>query len=111
MPAFTHTAVDYFGPIEVNVLRRKVKRWGSLFTCLTTRTFHLEVAYALDTDGFLNTLFRFENRRGTPARYHSDNGINFVGAVRELGECLDRFDQVKILEVPRTGSSDWPRLP
>ncbi|XP_062704212.1 uncharacterized protein LOC134286593 [Aedes albopictus] len=36
--AFTFVGVDYFGPLEVKVGRSVVKRWVSLFTCLT----HLE---------------------------------------------------------------------
>ena len=39
---FTHTGVDYF--------RRTLKRWCCLFTCLTTRAVHIEVAQSLDTE-------------------------------------------------------------
>ena len=106
-PAFTHTAVDYFGPIEVIIFRRKVKRWGCLFTCLSSRAVHLEMAYALDTDGFLSALFRFEGRRGTPAAYYSDNGTNFVGAVRELSDCVDRLEHAKLTSQLAIRGTKW----
>ena len=34
---FSHTSVDYFGPMEVGLSRNRMnKRYGALFTCLTT---------------------------------------------------------------------------
>lgn len=96
LPAFAHTGVDYFGPIEVVMLRRRIKRWGCLFTCLNSRAVHMEMAYSLDTDSFISVMSRFESRRGVPASYYSDNGTNFVGAQRELKECLNRLDQTAI---------------
>ena len=53
--AFAQTAVDYGGPfITVQGRTRRQKRYLCLFTCLATRAVHLEMAYALDTDSFLN---------------------------------------------------------
>ena len=83
-PAFTSVGVDYFGPFAVKRGRGREKRYGCMFTCLTTRAVHIETADTLDTDSFLNCLYRFMARRGEPRLLHSDNGSNFIGAEREL---------------------------
>lgn len=65
-PPFSHVGVDYFGPLCINVGLCRVKRYCCLFTCLSTRTIHIEVSSNLETDSFINALQRFVCRRGLP---------------------------------------------
>ncbi|XP_062541589.1 uncharacterized protein LOC134209609 [Armigeres subalbatus] len=81
---FSFTGVDYCGPITVTVGRRSEKRWICLFTCLTTRAIHLEVAHSLTTQACLMAIRRFVCRRGKPVEFFSDNGTNFQGASKEI---------------------------
>ncbi|XP_018371751.1 PREDICTED: uncharacterized protein LOC108766752 [Trachymyrmex cornetzi] len=50
---------------------------------------HLELSSDLTSDAFLNILKRFIARRGRPNHIYSDNGLNFVGAERELRELFN----------------------
>ena len=72
---FTHTGVDYFGPFEFKSIRRTMKRWCCLFTCLTTRAVHIEVAQSLDTESCLAGVTRFIARRSYPNTIISDNKL------------------------------------
>ena len=83
-PPFTHCAVDYFGPFLVKEGRRQLKRYGALFTCLSSRAIHIEVADALSTDSFINVLHCFMAIRGPIKLLRSDQGTNFVGAQNEF---------------------------
>ena len=47
-PAFTGVGVDYFGPFAVKRGRGREKRYGCLFTCLTTRAIHIETYRGAD---------------------------------------------------------------
>ena len=87
-PPFNHTCVDYFGPLYVPVRRSTEKRWGLLFTCLTTRAVHLETVPSLETSSCVTGIERFIARRGTPSTIWSDNGTNFVGAEKFLLACI-----------------------
>ena len=104
---FTRVGVDYFGPFFVKRGRGREKRYGCIFTCLTMRAVHIEVAHSLDTDSFLNALQRFISRRGKPKLIRSDNGTNFVGAEKELREVLRTWDNKKINGVMNNSSIEW----
>ena len=83
---FTYTGIDFFGPLYVAVGRRKEKRWGVLFTCLTVRAIHIEVAHSLDTSSCIMCIQNFISRRGSPKEIYTDNGTNFKSVERVLRE-------------------------
>ncbi|XP_055535157.1 uncharacterized protein LOC129724353 [Wyeomyia smithii] len=84
LPPFSHTGVDYCGPFTVTVGRRSEKRYICLFTCMSTRAVHLEVAHSLTTQSCLMAIRRFVCRRGKPLEFYSDNGTNFQAASKEV---------------------------
>ena len=88
-PPFTSVGVDAFGPWQVLTRRTRggaahSKRWGILFTCLTTRAVHLEVVEEMTSSSFINALRRFVSLRGPVKLFRSDRGTNFIGATDDL---------------------------
>ena len=106
-PPFTNTGVDFFGPFDVKRGRGTVKRYGVMFTCLTLRAVHIEVADSLDTDSCVNAIRRFISRRGQVTIMRSDNGTNFVSAERELREAIQQLDNIKIERVLQPKGIKW----
>lgn len=96
-PAFSEVGVDFFGPICVKTGRTQTsKRYGCLFTCLATRAVHLEMAESLDSNHFMHVLSRFLARRGLPKLIRSDNGTNFQGAAKILGEEIPQWNWERV---------------
>lgn len=93
---FTDVGVDYFGPLDVKRGRTILKRYGVIFTCLSSRAVHLEVSHSLDTDSCINAVRRFICRRGPVESIRSDNSTNFVGAKKELKRALAALNQSKM---------------
>ena len=105
-PPFYYVGVDCFGPFLVKNGRSEVKRYGCLFTCLSTRAIHLEMLRNMDVDSFLNGFRRFVSRRGSPAIVWSDNGTNFVGGKAELERSLNDLRQGRTT-MPEVKGIEW----
>ena len=107
--AFARVGVDYAGPLLTKQGRGKtrMKRYICLFTCLASRAVHIEMAWSLDTNSFLCAFDRFVSRRGKPIQVLSDNGLNFVGANRELKALLAQMDQSKIVDTLAIRGIKW----
>ena len=74
---FTHTGIDYFGPLFIKNKTENQKVWVCLFTCLVTRAIHLELLQNMSTEQFLLGFRRFLSRHGKPKEIISDNALQF----------------------------------
>lgn len=106
-PPFTCVGLDYFGPIEVKRGRTVLKRYGCVFTCLSSRAVHIEVANSLETDCFIQVLLRFIARRGKPEVIRSDNGSNFVGAKGEVRKAMESWNAAVIDNTLKQRDIQW----
>ena len=104
---FTYTGVDYVGPFNVTNGRKTEKRWEVLFTCLTVRAVHIEVAHSLTTSSCILAFRNFIALRGIPNIILSDKGTNFVGAERELRESLQKNNQDELIDEINIPSINW----
>ena len=88
-PPFTITGIDYAGPFTLKKEHTRkpvlVKAYLALFICFATKAVHIEIVSDLTTEAFLASLKRFIARRG-PAEVHTDNGMNFKGAKKDLAD-------------------------
>lgn len=95
-PPFTYCGMDCFGPFSVKQGRKVYKRYGLIFTCLSSRAIHIEMIDSLSTDSFINGLRCFIALRGAVRQIRSDQGSNFVGAKNELTAALKELDVEKL---------------
>ena len=76
--SFQFTGLYILGPLLFSTEGSQPnKLWVCLFTCLSTRTIHLEWMDDMTTDTFLDCLRRFISRRGCPTKILSDNAPQF----------------------------------
>ena len=95
-PAFSSTGMDYFGPFEIKQGRSTRKRYGVIFTCMSSRAVHIEVADTMETSSCIDAIRRFIARRGNVKNIYSDNGSNLVGACNELRRSIKELNQSRI---------------
>ncbi|XP_057335042.1 uncharacterized protein LOC130673847 [Microplitis mediator] len=111
--AFTHTGVDYAGPITLKNWRRRgaktYKGWICVFVCLSTSAVHLEVVSDYSSSGFIAALRRFISRRGICTALYSDCGTTFKGAETDLNRLFTQGTQEsrEILDHITVNSIAW----
>ena len=79
-----HTVDLIFGPFTITANKKELKRYGVIFTCLSSRTIHLEIANSLESNCFLLALRRFIGRRWKIQQMYPSNDSNFIGAISKL---------------------------
>lgn len=82
-----------FGPFPVKEGRKHLKRYGLLFTCMSSRAVHIEVLDDLSTDCFIQSWRCFLSLRGNVKILRCDNGTNFVGANNEISKLFSEMDE------------------
>ena len=93
---FVNTGMDLFGHFITKEGRKEHKRYGIIFTCLSSRSVHLEMCKEMTTDSFISALRRFMARRGFVKMLRCDNGSNFVLAEKELFVMYRSLDHSQI---------------
>ena len=104
---FVNTRMDIRGHFITKEGRKERKRYGLLFTCLASRSIHIEMCKEITTDSFISALRRFLARRGYVKMLHCDNGSNFLGAERELLKEYSHLDQSKIQAYLVEENCEW----
>ena len=110
-PPFVNVGVHCFGPITVRNYRSELKRYGCVFTCMTTRAIHVEKLNSLDTDTFINGFRRFIARRGNVSTVFSDNGGNFVGGENEMRMAVKDLDMKQVKMYAEHRNIEWKFIP
>lgn len=92
---FAFVGCDYTGHFEVKLSIRRnsptTKAYIALFVCLSTKAIHLELASDMTTAEFIMSFENFIARRGIPIILYSDNGTNFIGAVKEIDTLFNQM--------------------
>jgi len=70
---FSHTGLDFAGPLYINSNAQPEKVYICLYTCAAIHDVHLELVRDLGIESFLLSFRRFVGRRGLPATLISDN--------------------------------------
>lgn len=106
---FSSVGIDYLGPVEVSIGRRKEKRWVAVFTCMAVRAVHMEVVHSLTTESCRMAITRFRSKFGKPNHIFSDNATCFRGASNEM-ERMEKINQ-DCAESEGSSSTAWHFIP
>ena len=111
-PPFTNVGFDVFGPWMIRSRKTRggaanSKRWGLVFTCLSSRAIHIELLESMDASSFICALRRFFALRGPVSILRCDRGTNFIGGKSELEDALREMDQRQVKGYVNNHGCEW----
>ena len=111
-PPFTNVGFDVFGPWSIQTRKTRggassSKRWGLVFTCLSSRAVHIETLESMDTSSFICALRRFFALCGPALLLRCDRGTNFVGGKSELDDAMREMDQHRVAKYVKGQGCEW----
>ncbi|XP_077257508.1 uncharacterized protein LOC143894759 [Temnothorax americanus] len=110
---FTHTGVDYAGPLTIKTWKgrgaKTYKGWICVFVCFSTSAIHLEVVSDYSSEGFIAAFRRFSARRGIAQTIYSDCGTTFIGADAALKKMFIQSSQEhqRIAQILQQDCTRW----
>jgi len=98
--AWKEVGMDHFGPFEIN---KRQKKWGLIFTCLTTRAVHLEDVDGPGAEPFCHALDRFIQRRlRKPDVLRCDRGSAFLNLAAQQNKTMEVYaEEIRLLTLKK----------
>ena len=96
-----------FVSILVKEGRKEIKRYGCLFTCLSSRAIHIEFTNSLSTNAFIQAFQRFVSGRGNVRVARTDNWTDFVRASAEQNKAFSEMNHKKTSEFMLEHGGQW----
>ena len=111
-PLFTNVGFDVFGPWSIRTRKLRggaanSKRWGLVFTCLSSRAIHIQVLESMDASAFICALHRFFAIREPASLLRCDRGTHFIAAKSELDDALAVLDQQMVEKFVAEQGCEW----
>ncbi|KRZ50901.1 hypothetical protein T02_12727 [Trichinella nativa] len=104
---FENTGLDFIGPLHIYREDGCTKVYICLFTCMVTRSIHLELLSDLSAERFIQALNRFGSRRGYPRIIQSDNFSTFKMAYRQLKNLFSKPTLDKVQRTMIRHRTEW----
>ena len=92
-----------FRPFAICSNRKELKHYRVILTLPCSRGIDIEVSYSLNTDFFTG----IKSSRGRIRKMRSNNGSNFVGAMKELQKSIQNVNHNRTNKYLQMHGADW----
>ena len=106
---FAFIVMDMFSPFVTKEGKKELKRYGAVFTCLSSRAIRLEAVHSVETVPFIMCMWRFIECCGNMKMLRYDNDSNFIATEKELNKDIVGMDHSHIRKYQSREERNKPR--